>query len=70
MEREREREQRIGRVRDGVLDRNRSGVGWKWPLVKMDTQVFQIKQISRTNRMSIKRDKSWVGLEFFHSLVL
>ncbi len=34
---EREREQQISGVRDGVLDRNGSGVGQKWPLVKMDT---------------------------------
>ncbi len=36
-EREREREQRINRVRDRVLDRNGNGVPQKWPLVKMDT---------------------------------
>ncbi len=34
---EREREQQISGVRDGALDRNGSGVGQKWPLVKMDT---------------------------------
>jgi len=36
-EKEREREQRINQVRDGVFDRNGNGVGWKWPLVKKDT---------------------------------
>jgi hypothetical protein len=30
-EREREREQWINGVRDGELDRNRSGVDQKWP---------------------------------------
>ncbi len=28
-EREREREQRVNRVRGGILDRNSNGVGWK-----------------------------------------
>ncbi len=35
--RERERELRISRVRDGALDGNRNGVGWKWSLVKKNT---------------------------------
>jgi hypothetical protein len=34
---ERKREQWINGVRDEVFDRNRNGVGWKWPLVKKDT---------------------------------
>ncbi len=34
---EREREQRINGVRDGALDGDSQGVGWKWPLVKKDT---------------------------------
>jgi len=51
----RERERRIDRVRDGALDRNRNGIGWKRPSVKTDTRVFQI------NRLSIKRDKSLGG---------
>ncbi len=29
----REREQQINGVRDGTLDRNGNGMGWKWPLV-------------------------------------
>ncbi len=36
-EREREREQQINGVRDGLLDRNRNGVGCKWLLGKKDT---------------------------------
>ncbi len=48
-EKEREREQRINQVRDGVYDRNGNGVGWKWPLVKKDTCVFLSMQINRTN---------------------
>ena len=36
----REREQQINRMRDGALDRNGNGVGWKWLLVKKDTQYF------------------------------
>ncbi len=34
---ERERELQINGVRDGVLDRNKNGIGWKWLLVKKDT---------------------------------
>jgi hypothetical protein len=34
---EREGEQQINGVRDGVLDRNGNGTGQKWVLVKMDT---------------------------------
>jgi hypothetical protein len=36
-EREREREQRINRVRDGALDINGSGVGQKWLFEKLNT---------------------------------
>ncbi len=36
-ERQREREQQINRVRDGALERNRSGVGQKWLLEKLNT---------------------------------
>jgi hypothetical protein len=36
-ERGREREEQINRVRDGALDGNRNGLGWKWLLVKKDT---------------------------------
>ncbi len=50
---EREREQQINRVRGGVLDRKWNGVGWKWPLVEMDTWVFLAKQINTINRLSI-----------------
>ncbi len=35
-----EKEQRINRVRDGALDRNRSDVGQKWPIEKLNTWVF------------------------------
>ncbi len=35
-EREREREQQINGVRDGVMDRNRNGVGQKWTLEKLN----------------------------------
>jgi hypothetical protein len=35
--REREREQRISGVRDGVVEGFGNGVGWKWPLGKKDT---------------------------------
>jgi hypothetical protein len=52
-------------VRDIALDRNGNGVGWKWPLVKKDTRVFLENQINIINRLSIKRDESWVGLKFF-----
>ncbi len=62
---EREREQQINGVRDGALDRNGNDIGWKWQLVKKDTLVFLVKQISRTNRLSIKVDKSWMVIEFF-----
>ncbi len=48
-----EREQQINGVRDGVLDRNGNGVGWKWLLVKRDTWVFLANQINRTNWLSI-----------------
>jgi hypothetical protein len=41
-ERKREREQQINGARDGAFDSNRNDVGWKWPLVKKDTWVFQI----------------------------
>jgi hypothetical protein len=61
----REREQQINGVRDGALDRNGNDVGWKWQLVKKDTLVFLAKQINRTNRLSIKVDKSWMVMEFF-----
>ncbi len=27
----------INEVRDGALNRNRNGMGWKWPLVKGGT---------------------------------
>ncbi len=68
-ERERERgiekELQINRVGDGALDRNENGMDWKWPLVKKDTWVFLVKQINRIKRLSIKMDKSWVGLKFF-----
>ncbi len=50
---EREREQQINGVRDGALDRNGNGMGWKWPIVKRDTLVFLAKQINRINRLSI-----------------
>ncbi len=30
--RERERDERIKGVRDGVQERTKNGVGWKWPL--------------------------------------
>ncbi len=40
-------------MRDGALDRNGNGIGWKWPLVKRDTWVFLVKQINRINRLSI-----------------
>jgi hypothetical protein len=33
----REREEQINGVRDGALDRNGNGMGWKWSLVKKDT---------------------------------
>ncbi len=36
-EKERERKQKINGVRDEALDRNGSGVGQKWPLVKLNT---------------------------------
>jgi hypothetical protein len=35
-EREKEREQRSNRVRDGVFDRNGSVVGPKWPLREIE----------------------------------
>jgi hypothetical protein len=41
-------------VRDGALDRNRNDIGLKWPLVKKDTRVFLVKQINKTNKLSIK----------------
>jgi hypothetical protein len=49
-----EREQQINRVRDGALDRNGSGMGQKWPLEKLNTRVFLVMQINRTNKVSIK----------------
>ncbi len=52
--REREREQRINGVSDGALDKNGNGKGQKWPFVKMDTGVFLVKHINRTNKLSIK----------------
>ncbi len=52
---EREREQQINGVRDGALDGDRNGVGWKWLLVKTDTRVFQI------NKLSIREDKHLGG---------
>ncbi len=39
-EREREKVRQINRVRDGVLDRNGSGVGQKWPLEKLKSRVL------------------------------
>ncbi len=65
-EREREREEWINGVRDRMLDRNGNGVGWKCPLVEDDTWVFLVKEINIMNRVSIRRDKSWFGLKFFH----
>ncbi len=53
-EREGEREQWVNGVRDGALDRNGNGVGKKWPVVKMDTRVFLVMQINRTNKLPIK----------------
>ncbi len=38
--RERERKQQINGERDEALDRNGSGMGQKWPLVKLNTRVF------------------------------
>ena len=63
--REREREQRVNGVRDRVLDRNGNGVGQKWPLVKMYTLVFLVKQIKTTNKLSIKLGGSQT---FCHSI--
>ncbi len=57
---ERERKQQINRVRDRVLDRNGNGVGKKQPLVKMDILVFLVKQINRTNKLSIKLGRSQI----------
>jgi hypothetical protein len=67
--REREKGSDSSRVRDGALDRSGNGAGWKWPLVKKDTWVFLVKKINGINRLSVKRDKSWVDLGFFISLV-
>ncbi len=53
-EREREREQQINGVRDGALEGFENGEGWKWPLGKKDNRVFQIDQMNRINKMSIK----------------
>ncbi len=39
---ERERELQINRARDGVLDRYRNGVSWKWLLVKKTPEHFRI----------------------------
>jgi hypothetical protein len=67
--REREREQWISGVGDGALEGFGNGMGWKWPLGKKDTRIFQVDQMIRTNKMLIKWDiKSWVGLEFIRSL--
>jgi hypothetical protein len=55
---EREREEWINRVRDGALDRNGNGVGQKWLLVKMDTRVFLVMQINRTNKLSTELGRS------------
>jgi hypothetical protein len=52
------------------MDRNGNGMGWKWLLVKKDTRVFLAKQINGTKRLSIKRDKSWADLKFFHFTVV
>ncbi len=40
-EREGEREHWVHGVRDRAFDKYRNGLGWKWPLVKKDTLVFQ-----------------------------
>ncbi len=69
-EREKKSEQQINRVRDGALDWNRHGVGWKWSLVKKDTWVFQNgKSIEQIGCQS-KATNLWVGLKFFCPLVL
>jgi hypothetical protein len=65
---ERERKQWISGVGDGALEGFGNSVGWKWPLGKKDTQIFQVDQMNRTNKMPIKWNiKSWVGLEFIQS---
>jgi hypothetical protein len=50
----REREERINGSRDRALEGFENGEGWKWPLGKKDTRVFQINQMNRINKMSIK----------------
>ncbi len=57
-EEEREIEQQTSGVRDGAFDRNGNGVGQKWTLVKVDTLVFLVMQIDRTNKLSIKLGRS------------
>ncbi len=61
---EREREQHINGVRGGALDRNGNGngngMGQTWLLVKMVTRVFLVKQINRTNKLSIKSGGSQI----------
>ncbi len=52
-ERGRERELHINGVREG-LDRNRNGVGQKWPLEKLNTRVFLLTQINTINKLPIK----------------
>jgi hypothetical protein len=63
-EREREKVRQINRVRDGVLGRNGSGVGQKWPLEKLKSRVFLVMQINEINKLSIKL--GWFqNLQFF-----
>jgi hypothetical protein len=50
----REREQQNNGVRDGALEGFENGEGWKWPLGKKDNRVFQIDEMNRINKMSIK----------------
>ncbi len=41
-------------MRDGVLDRNGSGVGQKWPMDKLNARVVLVMQINTINKLSIK----------------
>ncbi len=48
------REQQINRARDGALDKNDSGMGQKLLLEKLNTWVFSVMQINRTNKLPVK----------------
>jgi hypothetical protein len=63
---EREREKWINLVKDGVLDRNGSGMGQNWLLEKLNTRIFLVMQMNKINKLSMKLVVSQI-LQFLFS---